>query len=245
MILTRSFKIATIQYKPVLADTASENLKKILTLCLRAVRNGAELLVLPEMCLTGYIWDSAEAIAPFTEIAKGESFQKISLFCQENSCYIAYGFAETDGAEFYNSQNFVSPQGKLLATYRKTHLFVADRSWATPGNSGYLNIDGNFGRIGFGICMDLNFNDFVQFHIEHETQYLLLAVNWLDEGGMVHNYWLERLRNFGGTTIIANTYGQERGVPFCGLSGIITGNKFQQTAPKNGDYIVYGKFALS
>lgn len=233
----RVLKVASIQFKPTRGELIS-NLDNLFELCHQGIDLGARLLVLPEMCLTGYIWESAGIIAPYAENARGESFQRVATFCKENSCFLAYGFAEKDEGLFYNSQNLVSPEGKLLSTYRKIHLYDADTLWATSGNLGYISLDCSLGKIGLGICMDLNFDQFVQFHIDQKTRYLLLAVNWLDEGFRVLDYWQERLKNFQGTVIIANTYGQERGIPFSGLSGVLYKNQFQQHAPKSGDFVV-------
>ncbi|MCP4298289.1 MAG: carbon-nitrogen hydrolase family protein [Proteobacteria bacterium] len=234
---SRPLKVASIQFKPRHKDVVG-NLNNLFKLCHQATTAGAQLLVLPEMCLTGYIWESPKLIAPFAEASIGESFQKMATFCKEYGCYIAYGFAEKDEELLFNSQNLVSPDGTLLGTYRKENLFAVDTLWASPGNLGYISLECSLGKVGLGICMDLNFDDFVQFHIENKTRLLLLAVNWLDEGHCVLDYWKERLRNFRGTAIISNTYGMEKKVLFCGLSAVFHRDRFQGHAPIKGDFVL-------
>ncbi len=234
---SRPLKVASIQFKSLHKEVAG-NLSNLLKLCRQAIATGARLLVLPEMCLTGYIWESAKGITPFAEESNGESFQKIADFCKENDCYIAYGFPEKYEEQLFNSQNLVSPQGALLCTYRKMNLFEADTSWASPGNLGYVSLESSIGKVGLGICMDLNFDDFLQFHIDNDTRYLLLAVNWLDEGYWVLDYWEERLKNFSGTAVISNTYGIEQNILFSGLSAIFHKKGFQRYAPIKGDFVL-------
>lgn len=231
---------ATIQFKPVKGDV-SGNRDRIIALLKEAVRNGAELITLPEMCLTGYVWSKREDIFALAEESTGESFQLFSRFCRENSCYLAYGFAEIDLGKLYNAQNLIDPKGELLTTYRKQHLFENDELWAEPGNLGFKIVDTAIGRIGMGICMDLNFNDFILFHYQQRTDYLLLAVNWLDEGVPVHSYWKHRLHPLIGATLIANTFGSEESIDFCGNSCVFHNNRCIQSAPKAGVSILYTK----
>ncbi|PCI30768.1 MAG: hypothetical protein COB67_01045 [SAR324 cluster bacterium] len=228
---------ATIQFKPVKGDP-EENLRKVLDLCGQAITAGAKLLTLPEMCLTGYIWPNASSIRRYAEPALGVSYLQLAEFCRNNQCYLAYGFAETCSGHLYNAQNLIGPGGGLLATYRKTHLFDADCTWATPGNSGFISVNTEIGKLGLGICMDLNFDDFVLYHQWENTTYLLLAVNWLDEGFHVHPYWLHRLYPFSGTTLIANTHGWEERIAFSGNSGVFIGNSCLVAAPKSKDHIL-------
>ena len=73
---------------------------------------------------------------------------------------------DDDGIVAYNSTVTVSPDGQILAHYRKTHLYYTDETWAKEGPEGFTTtqltfLDQSEGstkerRVAWGICMDLN-----------------------------------------------------------------------------------------
>lgn len=231
-------KAAILQYKPERAQP-QRNLSRILAQCEAAAQAGAKLIHLPEMCLTGYVWPQAAELAPHLEPRQGPAFAALAAFARQAGVHLVYGYGEQDaqGAR-YNSQNWIAPEGQLQAHYRKRHLFQADLSWARPGNLPFVARATPWGKVGLGICMDLNFDDFVRFHIQQETQILLLAVNWLDEGGPVVDYWLRRLSGFQGHCLIANSHGPEGDISFCGRSCWIYQGKRMLEAGPAGDEIL-------
>jgi protein N-terminal amidase len=57
----------------------------------------------------------------------------------------------------YNSTVTVSPTGDILANYRKSFLYYTDESWAAEGPTGFFcDTLGSLGKVGLGICMDIN-----------------------------------------------------------------------------------------
>lgn len=236
------FRCATIQFK---ADHnhPEQNLPQVLNLCEQAKKQNVDVIVFPEMSLTGYLWESEQSIRPYAETSTGNSFQQISKFCLENQCYVIYGFAELgEDDQLYNAQSLVAPTGEKLATYRKVHLFDCDTLWAKSSNQGFITIETPLGNFGLGICMDLNFQDFVDFHIEEQTEFLFFSTNWLEEGEVVHDYWLSCLEGYEKTIFMANTYGYEMigtvAVEYCGRSAIITNGQIIKSAAFIGNQIL-------
>ncbi|KAG0326694.1 Carbon-nitrogen hydrolase [Podila horticola] len=88
---------------------------------------------------------------------------------------------------YYNSVAFVDPQGHLVTTYAKTFLYYTDENWAEEG-PGFKSIDvDGLGKVGFGICMDVNpyqFKapfaafEFSSYHVEHKSTLLLCSMAW-------------------------------------------------------------------
>ncbi len=214
------FNIAAIQYHPD-KNNISANIREINILLKNAIAQKAKIITLPEMCTTGYVYDSPAEISKYAESCDGQTFKYFSEFCRQNDCYISYGFAENDNGKLYNSLNFINNKGELIINYRKVHLYEADENWALPGDKGFLCCDTEFGRIGFGICMDLNFDDFIIYQLLNKIDILLISNSWLEEHLPVHPYWIARLSPFMGTAVIANNYGYDKGIQFCGRSVII------------------------
>ncbi|MFK3820439.1 nitrilase-related carbon-nitrogen hydrolase [Pseudomonas sp. NPDC089407] len=92
-------RIAVIQYDPQVGlKHCDGNLSRGLVLAERAVRDGANLIVLPELANTGYTFQSrAEAYAHAETLEEGRSLQAWTDFAVEHQVYLAAGFAEREG----------------------------------------------------------------------------------------------------------------------------------------------------
>lgn len=233
--------LTAVQFKPIHKEV-SLNLTRILTLCEEAAQKGAKLVQLPEMCLTGYLFADKSEILPLAEEKEGPSFQVLSAKAKELGIHLCYGYAERCQEQgelrLYNSQNLIDEKGRLIGHYRKRHLFQADLPWAEEGNLPFQCIQTSLGRIGLGICMDLNFDDFVLYHHQARTEILCLAVNWLHEGGQIHPYWIWRLAGFPETCLFANSYGWEGKIRFCGQSAVYHQGKILQSAELEGEALL-------
>ena len=120
-----------------------------------AKAEGADLLLLPEMYLSGYNIGpesaracavTAEGLAPAREIARA---QNIAL---------VFGYPELVGNVVANAAVLIGPDGEILLNYRKTHLFGdLDRAMfqAVGGGFGVAALGGV--KIGLLICYDIEF----------------------------------------------------------------------------------------
>lgn len=216
-------KAGVVQFSPSYG-MPDQNLDRLEDLVAEGVRQGAQLLVLPEMAWTGYLWGRAEELRPLAERAgSGPGQTRVSEWSKRWGSLIVYGFPEADGSVLFNSQGLASPDGVRHPVYRKTHLFEADEWWAQPGDTGYLQWPSPWGPIGSGLCMDLNYPDLADEHVRKGTSVLAFSTNWLDQDFDIVPYWEEKLRGSGagfqGLALFANRGGAEFGVPFRGQSG--------------------------
>ncbi|RLM22269.1 amidohydrolase [Brenneria alni] len=141
--------IAVGQFEP--QNDISANLQQIEQLAVRAKAQGAELLTLPELCLTGRYHSPADAI--------GLHHPSIAFLMDLSAhlrLYLLAGMAEeaSDGRR-YNSAVLIGPDG-LPGVYRKIHLTEEDKCWATAGHE-WKTFDIPCGRIGLLIGHDINF----------------------------------------------------------------------------------------
>src|SRR5215213_2716612 len=112
-------KIAVAQIACVVGDVAA-NLRKIRDFSERAQRQGAELIVFPEMADTGYVIEIIrEYASPWTTGAVPE----LREIARNLSLPIVCGVSERDGESIYNAQVVIGRDGEVLGKYRKTHLF--------------------------------------------------------------------------------------------------------------------------
>ena len=119
---------------------------------------GADLLVLPEMFITGYNI-GAEAVSTLAEVYNGEWAQQIGRIAKAAGLAIVYGYPErTADGHIYNAVQLIDAHGERLCNYRKSHLFGdLDRSMFSPGEAELPVVELNGWKLGFLICYDLEF----------------------------------------------------------------------------------------
>lgn len=212
-------KLAAVQYRPPKGKPAAAR-RDLVKLAGQAVDQGAELVVLPELATTGYVWSSAQDVAPFCEPADGPTLQALAPVAARGA-WIVCGFAEraADG-RLYNAALVVGPDGSLACCYRKILLYELDETWACGGER-RMRIQTGFGVLAPAICMDLNDPRLLSWLAMLQPDVLAFCTNWVEEGEDVHAYWQARLRGFRGFTVAANRWGQDRGVTFSGRSAIL------------------------
>jgi len=138
------------------------NLRRLDAAAARAAADGADLLLVPEMFLTGYAI-GAEATRRLAEPADGPAAQAMAALAQRHGVAMAWGYPERAGADVFNAAQCVDAQGRMAGHHRKVHLYGdADRAAFTPaaGFSPVFVLKG--WRVAFLICYDLEFPEAVR-----------------------------------------------------------------------------------
>lgn len=120
-----------------------------------AFASGADIVVLPELALSGYVVDPAEA-RRVAEPLDGPSLSELGSLAATHDGIVVYGFCESDGEALFNSVVAVGPDGPVLH-YRKLHLFDRELDAYTPGDLGLPVAETPYGVLGVCICYDLRF----------------------------------------------------------------------------------------
>ena len=163
----------------VTADKA-ENLRTAEEAIRTAARQGAELVLLPEMFNCPY----ENACFPvYAEPAGGETWQFLSRIAKELGIYLAGGSVpEREGDAIYNTCYLFSPQGEELARHRKVHLFDID----VPGGQRFMEsdtltagdqitvVDTPLGKLGIAICFDIRFSELFRVMGDKGAQLILI-----------------------------------------------------------------------
>lgn len=229
-------RVAAVQYKAV-KGSFSRSLAALCALARRAAA-GTDLLVLPEMAVTGYLFPDLAAAREVAESPDGPTFRAFSEIAGAAGCWLVGGFPELDGESVYNSALVIDPLGELRFVYRKTLLYTADFSWATPGNSGYRIFQTPTGSFGVGICMDLNDDRFTEWLQREQPDAVAFPTNWLDQGYCVWGYWAWRLEGVRSALVAANTWGTEDETGFRGESAILKERTLLAAAAFTGDAVI-------
>ena len=167
-------KIALVQYNPKWEDKESN---KVRILQLINDLKEVELIVFPEMSLTGFTMKSNE----MAEGLKGNSFRFFAELAREKSSHIMAGIIEQRNNRKYNSLIHIKPDGKLVKLYRKIHPF----SYSTENqhyNAGVRPAITKIRKwkIGLTICYDLRFPELYRKYGKKRTHLIVNIANWPD-----------------------------------------------------------------
>jgi predicted amidohydrolase len=118
----------------------------------------ADLLVLPELCHSGYVFRAASEVEALAEsIPDGPTSRLLADHARRRRMTIVAGICERAGSTYYNSAAVFSPGGNHAGTYRKVHLFKDEKLWFTPGDQPFTVIESSGLRIGVLVCFDWRF----------------------------------------------------------------------------------------
>lgn len=122
-------RVGFYQFNPIFGEV-KQNLDTVFN---RLMKVEADLIVLPELCMSGYQFTSKEEVTVLAEeVPHGPTTQRLIALARERSMVIVAGLPERDGAYLYNSAVIVGPSG-LIGCYRKTHLFYEETQFFSPG----------------------------------------------------------------------------------------------------------------
>ncbi|TFK85333.1 carbon-nitrogen hydrolase [Polyporus arcularius HHB13444] len=172
-------RIAVVQFAPKIGRV-QENIVTAQKLCGRLQPDSVDLVCLPEMIFTGYVFPDATSISPFLEEPRtGPTSRFCASLAARLRCYVVAGYPErlsrtrrvtvqiqsddesgstkevdTVGA---NAAALYGPDGEFVGSYRKTNLYTTDMTWARAG-TGFVtfHLPPPLNVVSLGICMDLN-----------------------------------------------------------------------------------------
>lgn len=160
-------KIWLVQFQASLSNKQA-NLEKKLDYAEKAVSAGVELVVFPELSLTGYVCH--DKLRDLAEPVSGPSTRPLADFCQKEGLYVTFGMPELAGSYIYNSTPLFGPEG-LAGVYRKLVLATAwtpqciyeEGMFFKTGND-IVTFDTRMGKLGPMICKDLFYPEIARTH---------------------------------------------------------------------------------
>jgi 5-aminopentanamidase len=143
-----------------------------------AVRQGASVVVLPELISSGYVFESRAEARANAEPPDGPTVTAWAQLAAAHDIVIVGGFCEAGaGDEVFNSAALVDSAG-LRCVYRKAHLWDAEPRWFAAGSAPPPVVPTWVGPIGVMICYDLEFPEWVRLPALDGAQLLCAPVNW-------------------------------------------------------------------
>ena len=156
--MSRNVTVAAVQMQ--CSTDRAENLDKAEKMIRTAAKNGAQIILLPELFERQYFcqerryeyYDFAE------KTEENAAVQRCMRLAAECSVVLPVSFYERDGNRLYNSAAVIDADGSLLGVYRKTHIpddhYYQEKFYFAPGNTGFTVWQTRYAAVGVGICWD-------------------------------------------------------------------------------------------
>jgi N-carbamoylputrescine amidase len=246
-------EIACIQMEPMVGEKEA-NLRKSLAMIEEAAGHGARLIVLPELCNSGYVFESRdEAFSLAEPVPDGTTSRAWMEIARRRDLHIVAGISEREGDALYNSSVVIGPDGHV-GSFRKVHLWNEENLYFEPGDVGYPVFKTPVGRIGTFICYDCWFPESFRLCALQGADIVCVPTNWVPIPGqdpnreaMANILCMAAAHSNSVFVAAADRVGSERGQPFIGQSLIVsyTGWPIGGPASPDREETVYAKANLA
>jgi predicted amidohydrolase len=218
-------------------ENKKANLQKIEKLIYRAKEQGADLVIFPELSLTGYV--VRDQLFELAETVPGPTVEKIEALAKQTGMHIIFGMpelSEKTKATIFNTAVFVGPKG-FIGKYRKmylpTHSVFEEKRYFRPGYEPAA-FQTDIGNIGLCICYDIFFPEVIRLARLKGAQLIVC----ISASPAVRRSYFETLtcaRAIENTAYLAyvNLAGVQDGLQFWGGSRLVS---------PNGDVLAKAKY---
>lgn len=227
-------RVGFYQFRPLFGKP-EHNYKKIIN----ALENiNADLIVLPELALTGYYFrDKSEVLKYAEDPDNSDRLNGLIDLAKSRNMHLVIGFAEKRNEQCFNSAALIGPTG-IEHIYRKIHLFNEEKFCFDPGDTPYIVNNINGVKVGIMICFDWVFPEVTRTLAMQGTQIICQPSNLVLS--FCQQTMLARCIENKVFAITANRYGIDKrpqgSLKFTGKSQIVApGGKLLQRAVSQRD----------
>ncbi|WP_435131930.1 carbon-nitrogen hydrolase [Formosa sp. A9] len=224
----KKYNIAVVQLN--LNNTPENNLKKCLSWVSDAAKQGAEIILIPELYSSHYFCQTEDVDNfAYAEPLYSTSFKAFSALAKELGVVIIVPFFEKRMAGIYhNSAYIIDADGTEAGLYRKMHIpddpHFYEKFYFTPGDLGFQAIETQKGKIGTLICWDQWYPEAARLTALKGAEVLFYptAIGWHPKekeefGANQHGAWMNVMKGHavanGVFVAAANRIGLEQYVP--------------------------------
>ena len=199
--MINKFNIALVQI--ALNGSPEKNLEKSLTWVRKAVRQGGQVICLPELYRSVYFCQKEDTrYFDLAEPLHQRSYTAFSAVAKELGAVIIVPFFEKRAAGVYhNSAYIIDSDGSQAGLYRKMHIpddpGFYEKFYFTPGDLGFKAAPTAFGKIGTLICWDQWYPEAARITALHGAHVLFYptAIGWHphekeEHGARQHDAWM-------------------------------------------------------
>jgi predicted amidohydrolase len=202
--MKRKIKISTIGYDPFSADKdcrveslVGDAIKFLKGRIDQVLPDHPDLIVLPECCdRPACSWLDTKMQVEYYK-ARGERvLNALQEVAKNNNTYITYPAVRIlPDNTLRNSIQIIDRRGKVIGIYNKNHLVIEEytQKGILFGKEAKI-IKCDFGRIGFAICFDLNFDELRLQYVKAKPDLIIFSSMY--HGGLMQRYWAYSCRAY-------------------------------------------------
>lgn len=164
------------QVAPVLGDVAA-NSALVVASVERALADGVDVLVLPELVTCGYVFRDRDEALRSAITTDDPLFVRIRGLLDGTDTVVVFGFGERQGQRVRNSVAVVDASG-TRAVYRKTHLWDRETLVFDAGDEAPPVVGTVHGRIGVLVCYDMEFPEMPRMLAVAGADLIAVPTNW-------------------------------------------------------------------
>lgn len=222
-----TFRVAAIQFASEFGAVQS-NCDGLERLVREAAGNGAQVIVMPEAAIPGYLsadlqtaWrdpvrrpnpKDGRSLEGIAEAADGPSAQRFHAVAKELKVFLVATLIERaesnapPSVDYYNTALLIGPDGTVACHYRKLHPWArGEATWAQKGDRGLGTCETPYGKLGVMICYDISCGT-VERLKDAGVKTILYPIGWVCPNA---NDWFdemlpEKVRDWGVNLVGAN-----------------------------------------
>ena len=253
-------KVSAIQMS--MGKDKSQNIDKAERLVREAAKNGANIILLPELFEGLYFCKDIDDkyFSWASPLANNHLVERFSKLAKELGVVLPLSYFEKTDTEYFNSLVVIDSDGVVLDNYRKTHIpdgpGYEEKHYFKPGDTGFKVYKTKFGTIGIGICWDQWFSETARALTLMGAE-IIFYPTAIGSEPEIHldskEHWQRVQMGHAATNtvpvVVANRYGEEVGescsINFYGSSFITdyTGAKIAETS-RDKEEIIYATYDL-
>jgi predicted amidohydrolase len=200
--MSNTVRIGVVQFAPKHKAVAA-NVATMITFIEQA---DADLLVFPELSLSGYAFTSIEEAMPYSQTENSNEIARLAAAAAKTGIAIVFGYAERSGDKLFNSALAIDSSGKVIGKYRKVHLFYYEKEVFAPGDLGFPVFDLGLKneesiKLGIQICYDWRFPEATRSLALQGAEIVAIPSNIVTTTGMLLD--VLRVRAFENKVIVA------------------------------------------
>lgn len=228
------------------------NVERAVGLVRAAAEDGANIVLIQELFETPYfcIEQLGEHLKLATSVEENATIKRFQELAAELGVVLPVSWFERSQNTFFNSLAMIDADGTLMGVYRKSHIpnsiGYQEKTYFTPGDTGFMVWDTRFGRVGAAICWDQWFPEAARAMVLAGAEILLYPTAIGSEPGAPEldsrEHWRRVMQGHAAANMVplvaSNRIGREAATQDPTLEMSFYGNSF--IADHTGDIVALG-----
>lgn len=216
-------KIALVQMAN--AGSMAANLEKSLAAIHEAAKQGADIVLFPEVQLTEFFPQHPGLdVRRYAHSIKSEAVQAFQEACCDSRVMAVPNIYLEDGGRYYDASFLVGRDGNIIGVQKMVHVAEApqfyEQDYYTPSDDGFHVFDTELGRIGIVVCFDRHYPESIRTEVLAGADLILVPTVNVKSEPLKMFEWEIRVQAFQNSVAVAmcNRVGREEAMEFAGES---------------------------